>query len=187
MLTCLAAATARADYPSTVLSHAPLAYWQFNETAASPAPYKLANSGSLGSIGDAYAIPSVTNGVAGKVNNAVQFSNPVGTGHLGSRADVVYNAALNPSVFSVEFWAKPTSLNLGDATGLCPLSNFNPNNYPGGRVGWLFYVPPSGVWNFRMGLSSGYAVNLYATSGNATPGTWLQHCRLLQSARLLAA
>jgi hypothetical protein len=145
LLSCLAAATARADYSSTVLSHAPLAYWQFAETAASPAPFKLANSGSLGSTADAYGNSEVINGVAGKVNNAVRFSNSVGTGHLGSRADVVYNAALNPNVFTVEFWANPNSLSGGDATGLCPLSNFNPNNYPGGRVGWLFYVNTAGT------------------------------------------
>ena len=36
------------------------------------------------------------------------------------------------------------------------------------------YVNPSGVWNFRLGNTGGYAGNLVATGGNAAPGVW-QH------------
>ena len=106
------------------------------------------------------------------------FTNAVGTGHCGSRMDVMYpHPALCSKVFTVEFWAKPSSVALGglfDATGSCPLSNFDPNNYAAGRVGWLFYLAPSGKWNFRMGLTSGYSVNLTANSGLASANTW-QH------------
>jgi hypothetical protein len=95
------------------------------------------------------------------VNNALEFVNPDGTGYCHSRADVIYNPGLNPNVFTVEFWAQPSASFFSgkfDATGACPLSNFNPNNYGGGRVGWLFYVAGgTGKWNLRLGLASGYA------------------------------
>jgi hypothetical protein len=89
---------------------------------------------------------------------------------------VVYNPGLNTLPFSVEFWVQPTTAEFTgfDSTGACPLSNFNPNNYPGGRVGWLFYLAPTGRWNLRLGLSSGYAVNIVATTGLASAGVW-QH------------
>jgi hypothetical protein len=177
LFTAVAVSPALADYASTLLSDNPVAYWQFNETAASPAPFKLANSGSLGSVSDSYANSEVVNGVGGKVNNAALFSNSAGAPTTcGSRAEVVYNPGFNTPTFTVEFWAKPNSL-YADATGAgqCPISDFNPNNFPGARVGWLFYIGPvSGVWNFRMGLTSGYAVNIHGSSANATVGTW-QH------------
>jgi hypothetical protein len=168
----------RADYATTLQTHNPVAYWQFPEAASSPVPYILTNSGTLGSVANAYAIPSLVNGVAGKVNNCIRMSDTSPVALCDSRADVVWNAGLNSPVFSVEFWANPgAQVANGDSTGLCPLSNFSPNGGVGSsRIGWLFYVPPSGVWNFRMGLTSGYAVNLHATTGNATIGTWQHIC-----------
>jgi len=169
-----------ADYSTVVQSHSPLGYWQFTEAGPSPAPFKLANSGSIGSAGDAYANASTSNGVAGKVNNALQLVNSVGTAHVDSRADVVWNPALNTSMFSVEFWAQPGAGVLNgnfDATGACPISDFNPGVYPGGRVGWLFYVSgTTGLWNFRLGLPSGYASggNIVSSTGAAAVGVW-QH------------
>src|SRR5262249_49983348 len=60
-------------------------------------------------------------------------------------------------------------------TGVCPISNFNPNWFNGGnRSGWLFYVNPSGRWQFRLGLTSGYAGLCTATSGDAVARVW-QH------------
>ena len=178
LLAVVAAAPARAaDYSTAVLSHQPVAYWQFQETTATPAPYRLANSGSLGSVADAYANLSLVSGEPGKVGNAALFANSIGTAHCGSRADVIYTPALCSPAFTVEFWVKPSSAALGgnfDATGSCPISNFNPNNYAAGRVGWLFYLAPSGKWNFRLGLTSGYAANLVANSGLASAGVW-QH------------
>ena len=169
--------TVHADYSAALLAQNPLAYWHFDEPAASPAPYRLANSGSLGTRADAYAIPSVTNGVQGVAGNALQFYNPTGTSHADSRAQVVYNPGLNTPQFTIEFWSKPSAQTLSgafDATGASPISNFNPNGSGGSRVGWLFYLAPSGKWNFRLGLNSGYAVNLVATSGLATADKW-QH------------
>lgn len=171
-----AVATARADYPSTVLSHNPVGYWRFDDAVTSPAQYVLANSGTVGSVANAYAIPTVTNGVGGKIGNAIKLYNPTGTGHVETKADVAWNTQLNTPNFSVEFWVQPSSTTLSglfDGTGSCPLSNFNPNNFPGGRVGWLFYLTPAGVWNFRLGLTSGYATT-FNSPALASAGVW-QH------------
>jgi hypothetical protein len=166
------------DYPTTVLSHTPppLAYWRFDEISTSPALHNAANSGSLGSAADGYIVLDVTQGVAsGVVGNCIRLNNPGGTvGHCGNKVDVPYNPNLNVSPpFSVEFWAKPNVL--VDSTGLCPLSNFNPCWFGGGnRSGWLFYVPSTGRWQFRLGLTSGYAAIVSGGSHNATVGNW-QH------------
>lgn len=48
-----------ADYATTVLSYNPVAYWRFNETAASPAPNKVLNLGSIGALGDGYVVMDV--------------------------------------------------------------------------------------------------------------------------------
>ncbi|PWU14585.1 MAG: hypothetical protein C5B50_17015 [Verrucomicrobia bacterium] len=175
-LTFCAPTISRADYDSTVLTYNPVGYWKLTEGASSPAPFKLANSGSLGSAADAFANATVVNGVAGKVNNCIQLTDTGPVGDCDSRADVVWNAGLNSKVFSVELWVNPgANFAGGDATGLTPLCNFSPNGGGGAsRIGWLFYCPPSGPWNFRMGLTSGYAANLHATNGNPVIGTW-QH------------
>ena len=173
LLSCLAAATARADYSNTVASFNPLGYWRFNETATAPALNTVANATSLGSIATGYVVGEAAKGEPGVVGNAIRFTNAVGTAHCSAKVDVPYNAALNPQPpFSIEFWAKPSSQTLSssfDATGACPLSNFDPNFYPANRSGWLFYVAPTGKWNFRLGNTGGYAGNLLATGGRCGP------------------
>src|SRR2546430_953600 len=75
-----------ADYPTTVSSFSPLAYWRLDETAAAPPLNKLANSGSLGSVGDGYAVLDVGKGQAGVVGNSIRLNNPgVTIGYCGSK------------------------------------------------------------------------------------------------------
>ncbi len=177
LLSCTAVLTAWADYPSAVLAHNPLAYWRLDETAMAPALNTVSNSGTLGSAGTGYAVMDATKGEPGIVGTCIRFNNPgVTIGHCGSKVNVPYNPALNPAPpFSIEFWAKPNALPVSDTTGVCPLSSFDNNWYgDANRSGWLFYVNNAGRWNFRLGLTSGYAANVLGTSGNATVGTW-QH------------
>ncbi len=167
----------RADYASDVLAQSPLAYWRFNETAVAPPLDSVTNSGSLGTTGDGYVVLDVLKGQAGVVGSSIRLNNAGGPviGYSGSKVEIPFNPALNPKVFSIEFWAKPNSLPVSDATGLCPLSSFNQNWFGGAnRSGWLFYVNNTGRWQFRLGLTSGYAAICSATSGNAVAGVW-QH------------
>src|SRR5262249_23127948 len=158
-----------ADFASKVLALAPLGYWRFNESIPSPGLNKLTNSGSLGSAGDGYAVLDVIKGQSGIVGNCIRLNNTNGDpGYCGSKVDVPFNAALNPQPpFTIEFWAKPTIL--GDSTGLCPISSMNPSDSSGGnRSGYLFYLPSSGKWNFRLGSTSGYAGVVTASTSITT-------------------
>jgi hypothetical protein len=174
-LTCMSALAS--DYPTTVLSHNPLAYWRFDETAAAPPLNIISNYGSLGRVGDGRVILDVGKGEAGVVGSSIRLNNPgVTIGHCGSKVDVPFNSAISRNApFTIEFWAKPNALPASDATGICPITCLDPNWYGGAnRTGWLFYVNNTGRWNFRLGLTSGYAANVLGTGSPAKAGTW-QH------------
>jgi hypothetical protein len=176
-----AVCTARADspYSTYILSNNPVGYWRFDETAASPPLNVITNAGLEGAAGTGYVVnngaTSPTLGTNGLIGTSVFFSNPGGTvGACLSKIEVPWlplNNTFPP--FSVELWAKPTTLT--DSTGLCPISNFSGDyNFGATRDGWLFYVPASGAWNFRLGSHSGYSLSLVVTNGFATLNTW-QH------------
>jgi hypothetical protein len=88
-----------------------------------------------------------------------------------SKVDVPFTAALNPTApFSVEFWANPSR----DDQTLCAVSSMDCElNGGGSRKGWLVYMNANLNWQFRLGLTAGYAKIL---SSAATPavGVW-QH------------
>jgi hypothetical protein len=164
-----AGAAAAADYPSTVLSDNPRAYYRLNDPTARTPINK--NSGSLGAAGNA------TNDLAGIVR---PFPGAlVGDGNrseffdFSSRTEVPWNAAVNPpntQPFTVEAWFYPASDQT--ATGQCPIGNrYAP---PGAnRQGWVFFqrkpsadyngTEPVG-WNFRMYNENGGSGALDVTS-----------------------
>jgi hypothetical protein len=188
LLTAAAVCPARGNYDSTALSYGPVAYWPFIETTASPPLYVITNSSTLGSVLDGYGIDTnpvltaagdtgipVSSGAPGIVGKCARFSNPGDIiGLCYSKIDVPWNAALNAAPpFTIEFWAMPNSIS-GNATGLCPLSNFDPTGQVS-RAGWVFYVDTNGGWQFRLGNRNGYAGLLTASSsGNAATNAW-QH------------
>ena len=176
LLSAAAVWSARADYPSIILTHSPLGYWRFDETVISPPLNKITNATALGSIADGFCVADATKGQPGIVGNSVRFNNPGNVvGFCGSKIDVPYNAALNPNPpFSIEFWTKPNSLGSDTSFGFCPLENLDPNFSSGSRAGWIFYLNNTGTWQFRLGNRNGYAGLLTATSGNAVAGVW-QH------------
>src|SRR5437667_1436481 len=145
--------TVGADYSSTVLSFNPVAYWRLSETTPVPAANIAKNVGSLGDLGNGYVVLDVTNAEPGIVGTSFRFTNPSDIGYCGSKVEVPYNAALNPSgPFTVEFWARPAKATT-DANGVCPAASMNPdfaidaNNRPGRLV----YQRSDGQWQFRVG------------------------------------
>ena len=177
LLTAAMVSTASADYISTMTSLGPVGWWRFTNTPVSTLTI-VTNGGSLGSAATGYVVESGSDtpklGQPGLIGTCATFYNPGNTvGNCDSKIEVPFNAALNANPpFSIEFWANPNSLG-ADSTGFSPLENFNPSGNSGGsRRGWLFYLNSAGRWNFRLGAYSGYALNLAASSGNATPGTW---------------
>jgi Concanavalin A-like lectin/glucanases superfamily len=148
-------AASAADYPSTVLSDNPKAYYRLNDSTTRAPVNK--NSGSLGAAGDA------TNDLAGVVHpfpgalagdgNRAEFFD------FSSRTEVPWNAAFNPpntQPFTVEAWFYPASDQT--ANGQCPINNrYAPSG--ANRQGWVFFQRKPSTdyfggeqvgWNFRM-------------------------------------
>ncbi len=156
-----------ADFPTTMSGLNPAAWWRLNETAASPVPNIASNWSTLGAVGNGYVLPLATNGVAGRVGNAVQLS-----GDPASCVDVPFNATLNPNPpFSVEFWVKGAAQ--GDSTGNCPLSSFAGSFFfPNNRSGWLFYLNNNGRMEFRIGGENLYSGLADSANGVVTASAW---------------
>jgi len=158
-----------ADYQSTVLSHNPLAYWRFNETATSPAIDTISDSSGGNSTG--FAVGPVTNGAPGRIGNGVRFGNSANQGsYVSAAVDIPWNATINPGApFSVEAWVNPADP-ITDTTGLCPLSSMSSYFFAAARSGWLFYVNNTGSVVFRVGGENSYVA---APAGGAIGvGAW---------------
>jgi len=156
--------TAKADYPSTVLSYNPSAYWRLNETTPVPPPDMATNTGIVGLSGDGYYLNGAAHPVGGipggGTDTAATFSNPSGKSQLR----VPFQPGLNQAgPFTAEFWAKPATT----GATVCPYSSVDfPNR------GWLFYQELSaGQWSFRVYKSG---ANLTITGGAVTANDWQQ-------------
>ena len=163
-----------ADYATTMATFAPLAYWRFNETAASPALNKTTNSSSMGSILDGYVVADAKLGEPGIVGKSVRITNPGSSAaYAMGKIDVPFNAALNkPGAFSFEFWMMPNTL--GDTAGMCILSSMMNEPVSTARNGYVVYVDVTGRIEFRQGNSLGYVgiVDTGSSGGAAVIGQW---------------
>src|ERR1035437_4013601 len=179
-LALLAGTTARADYPSAILSDGPVGYYRFSEKSVPTSPLPaVANIGSVSTAGNGVISgpnyePTIAGGVAGALfdpaNTAFYFP-----GILGNQVSVPYTAGLNQSgPFSVELWVQPAR----NDTFNCFANTADVNNYNG----WLFYQSNTGQgngngWWFRMyqqpfnGSNTRTSVNIDMT---VTPGAWYQ-------------
>jgi Concanavalin A-like lectin/glucanases superfamily len=152
----LAALAMRADYPSTILTDSPDAYYRLNDSTVRTAIN--INSGSLGAAANATndlptgVVRSVPGAIAGDSNRASFFD-------FTTRTSVPFNAALNRPAnqpFTVEAWFLPSSDQSGN--GMSPVANRWTQGGP--RQGWVMFQrrpsadntsSESGLgWNFRM-------------------------------------
>ncbi|MGH7969417.1 MAG: LamG domain-containing protein, partial [Limisphaerales bacterium] len=163
------AGPARADYRSTVLSQGPVGFWALDETTQPPVlPIAAANAGSLGTAANGTISDGTVRGEPGIVGKSYRFSNPgwVVT-YFGSHVDVPVNPALNPDgPFTVEFWAKPSSMPPDLFSPVCSLdASLNGGS---SRSGYILYADgAAGRWQFRTGGTAGYA----STSSGGTLDT----------------
>src|ERR1035437_104465 len=173
-LALLAGTTARADYPSAILSDGPVGYYRFSEKSVPTSPLPaVANIGSVSTAGNGVISgpnyePTIAGGVAGALfdpaNTAFYFP-----GILGNEVSVPYTAGLNQSgPFSVELWVQPAR----NDTFNCPASTADVNNYNG----WLFYQSDVGQntgngWWFRM-YQAGHVRTSINFDMSVTPGAW---------------
>src|SRR5262245_48406629 len=98
-----------ADYPSTVLSHNPLAYYRLNDDTSRS--LINVNSGTLGVAGNATndlppgVVLSVPGAIVGDPNRAAFFD-------FTTRTEIPFSPALNPpntQPFTIEAWLYPAS------------------------------------------------------------------------------
>jgi hypothetical protein len=174
--TCLAASAtgllalatvlpARADYPSTVLSYHPAAYWRLNETATVPIADQAANSGSVGPVANGFYVGTAgvtythptTGALAGDANGAATFA-------AGGYVKVPYSATFDTPVFTGEIWYKPDA---APATGTA----ISRADFAGARKGWVVYTIGS-TWNLRIFNNVSTASAISISSPNYTIGVW---------------
>ena len=165
-------AQSAAGYPSAVLSDEPLAYYRFNDSSARP--NQNANSGSLGSAGNAVPLNThvIPGAIVGSHNAATYFDTSAYT-------TIPWNGSINPDAsqsFTLEAWFYPTSDKVANGFyGPAPI--MNRYSYSGAvRQGWVYFQrnPDDSYsgdgqsdvgWNFRMYSGNGTSVGVQVTSG----------------------
>jgi Concanavalin A-like lectin/glucanases superfamily len=113
----LVTSSARADYPSTVLSDAPAGYWRLGEMPVTLAdPYQVTNSGSLGAAANGvfagYVGRQETGALAGSDDKAMRFWGNVAELSrvtFGSGGSFNFTGSGTAMPFTLEVWAKPMS------------------------------------------------------------------------------
>lgn len=162
------ATTVRADYPSTVTSLGPVAYWRLGETVQPPPADVAFNIGSLGDSAVGYylgtAIHPSSGALAGTTESGATYD-----ATANSQTLVPYIPEMHPAApFTVEAWLNPGAA-LEGGTLTCAISA---GQFGDPRSGWLIYQSATG-WNLRMYNRNGLATSVNITGGGApSPGTW---------------
>jgi Concanavalin A-like lectin/glucanases superfamily len=142
----LATATST-PYQDAVAADHPISYWQLDESSGTTASdWENANNGAY------FNSPTLgqPGALAGEPDTAVSFN---GTTQYVA---VPYSAALNPTTFSVEVWARPTG-GSGTYRGVMA-SRFYPK-------GWVLYAGGNNTWQFWVNNGTG----MLSVSGGAVP------------------
>ena len=113
ILAVSAAATARADYSSTVLSQNPAGYYQLNETVVPAAAPVATNYGTLGSAATGTYTASPQTDATGPFSGAVS----VGVDGSSQYINTPWTSGLNTSQFTYEVWALPAQVPLQASVG----------------------------------------------------------------------
>jgi hypothetical protein len=138
-------------YRDTVQADHPTSYWRLDESGGSIAyDDEASNNGGY--------ISGPTLGQPGAIRGDPDAA--VGFDGVTQYVSVPYAASLNPSVFSVEVWAKPTG-GAGTYRGVAAS-----RAYP---YGWVFYASSNDTWQFWVNNSSGMAI---VSGGGVTLNVW---------------
>lgn len=162
------ATTALGDFPATVNSFNPVAYWRLNETVQPPAGDAAFNLGTLGAAANGFylgaALHPSSGALAGSTDTGAYYDKTAGTYTF-----VPYLPAMHPAApFTVEAWLSPGE-SLAAGTLTCALSS---GQFADPRTGWLIYQSDTG-WNLRMYNRNGLATSVNITGGGApSPGAW---------------
>jgi hypothetical protein len=141
---------ARADYQATVLSQGPVGYWRLNETNQPPPNALAANSGSLGASAAGTYINNPTPNSPGPFAG----SSSVVLDGLSQSVSNAYNAAINPSTFSLEMWVNPAAVpKFAYVASSAHLATT--------RSGWYLAQDD----NSTFGLGNGFVVRMFYQNG----------------------
>jgi Concanavalin A-like lectin/glucanases superfamily/Bacterial Ig-like domain (group 2)/Immunoglobulin I-set domain len=137
-----------AGYAGAVIGDGPVAYWRLDETSGTNLNDTYNNNNGTYSGAETLGAASL---IFGSSDPAVTFA--------GGTATVPYNPGLNPSTFTIEFWAEPTALAASYVLALQDRST-------GGRRGYAvqFDNVTSG-WDFTLGTNN----TQFATVSSGSP------------------
>ncbi len=128
------------SYASFIMADKPISYWRLGETSGEVAlDYAGGRNGaylngvSLGQPG----------ALVGDNNTAAGFN-----GDAQTKLEIPYNAALNPTNFSLELWAKIT----GGSAHRSPVTSRD--DAP--QRGYIIYATPANQWEFWSGTGAGW-------------------------------
>lgn len=154
---------------AAITTQAPVGWWRLTDPTTAPV-ITAVNAGSAGSAADGLYNGAGTLGAAGPQppseaglpagNKAFRMA---GSGYV----ETPYSPALNPPVFTVEFWARPTG---GAGTFRAAVSG---RDDTGGRTaGYIFYAANNNTWQFWTG-SGGSGAWDPITGPAVTLNTWV--------------
>jgi hypothetical protein len=126
-------------YRDVVLGDGPLGYWRLGETGSSAAADQTGLHPGAYVGGTVLGLPGA---LAADPDTAAGFDG------LSGYASVPYAAALNPSSFSVELWARPTG---GAHSYRGAMAS---RSYP---RGWVLYASAANTWQFWVNSGTGMA------------------------------
>jgi hypothetical protein len=142
-LTALACLVSRgAAYRDEVLADEPVGYWRLGEAESATT---AVNAGSLGPAGNGTPINGVFFGgqgaLSGDNDGAAYFDG------AQSRIEVSFAPELNTPVFTIEAWARVSSVSAGYRS---PMASRDDSP----QKGFIFYADPDGNWQFWTGTGA---------------------------------
>ncbi len=145
-----------------VLADVPVGYWRLGESSGTTALDGVRGRHGTYVNGPTLGVAGALNGDA---NTAVTFNGS------SQYASVPYDAALNPSQFSLEVWARPS----GGSQYRTVVSSLED---AGGGTSWRGYwlgINPSNRWEAEVSQSGG-SVTALTSPGTASTSTWTHLC-----------
>ena len=153
-------------YDSLVLAGNPIGYWRLDEAQPLITFTVATNSGSLGSAGDGlYSLYGVSNGAPGALkgdpDTAANF-----TQALQGKAEVPFDASLNPFAFTIECWAQVTGADGSYRSPMTSRDFISPTT-----AGYIFYASAGDAWEFWTGTTGVAGNPAWDALGGRIPAT----------------
>jgi hypothetical protein len=146
--------TAGTEAADTIAAQLPKGWWRLKDST-SPVSITATNSGTTGAPANGNFIGTINGGVSGPrpPSEAGMPADNLAPRFSGGYIETPYHASLNPSIFTVECWARPTG---GTGATRAVVSSRNDQNST--AFGYILYAASNNTWQFW--------------SGSGASGTW---------------